>query len=293
MDISNAPSEAPSPGPWNRRRRLTLGLTALALVAGGGVAIAAGQPDTDVTDDPTATATAKPVDGKAAFGFGGVLHSESVVSDGNGGYVTHLTQVGKIESIDANNLTVVSEDGYKRSWARTSDTVVGGGGWSVTKNDDGSFTVKKDTGELATGDQVIVVGTLSGDKATALKIGSRPDGGEIPGMIMKRFEGEFGGKTDGSLELKQRMLQRFEDGGEMKMPGPMGGPGGEIRKFEFRTGPEGEAGTQVKPAPGEAYGFSETVPAPDARKAAPQAPSADAVPAEPSSATSSGYVKTT
>jgi hypothetical protein len=267
----------------------------VALVAGGGVAIAAGQPDTDTTDDTTATATAQPVPGKAAFGLGGVLHSESVVSDGNGGYVTHLTQVGKVESIDADNLTVVSEDGYKRSWARTSDTVVGGGGWSVTKNDDGSFTVKKATEDLASGDQVIVVGTLSGDKATAQRIGSQPDGGEIPGMIMKRFEGEFGGNTEAAPGLKERMLQRFE-GGDVKVPGPMGGPGGEIRKFEFRTGPEGEAGTQVKPAPGspaDAYGYSEAVPVPDGAKPAPQAPSANAVPAEPSSATSSGYVKST
>ncbi len=159
---------------------------------------------------------------------------------------------------------MVSEDGYKRSWARTADTVVGGGGWSVTKNDDGSFTVKKDTGDLAAGDQVLVVGTLKDGDATAQRIASRPDGGEIPGMIMKRFEGEFGGKEFGDRAdapmLKERMLERFGKG--EAVPGPMGGPGGEIRKFEFRTGPDGEA-----PSPG-------------------------ATPAEPS-ATSSGYVKTT
>lgn len=270
MDISNVPSEAPSPGPWNRRRRLTLGFTAVALVAGGGVAIAAGSADSNLTDNETAK-VAKPVAGKSALG--GVLHSESVVSDGNGGYVTHLTQIGKVESVDADNLTVLSEDGYKRSWSRTSDTVVGGGGWSVSKNDDGSYTVKKATEELATGDQVVVTGTLSGDKATAQRIAQRPDGGEIPGMLLKRFEGEFGGKSDGAdgtLELKQRMQQRMG-----------GGPGGEVRRFEFRTGPDGEAGTKVMPAPGEAYGSGEAVPAPGRTAPAPatEAPSAGAEPA--------------
>lgn len=271
MDISNVPSEAPAPGPWSRRRRLTLGFTAVALVAGGGVAIAAGSADTDPTADPTAK-VAKPVAGKA---FGGVLHSESVVSDGNGGYVTHLTQVGTIESIDADNLTVVSEDGYKRAWSRNADTVVGGGGWSVTKNDDGSFTVKKDSGELATGDQVLVVGTLSGDEATAQRIASRPDTGEIPGMLLKRFDGEFGGKP-GAPDLKDRLMERFEGHGQMKvMPGPMGGPGGEVRRFEFRT-PDGEGGAVTAPAPD-----------------APETPSADAVPAEPGAAYYSGSASLT
>lgn len=278
MDLDTVPSPAPLPGPWSRRRRLTFGLTAVALVAGGGVAIAAGQPDGTDT-----TTTAKPVQGKDAFG--GVLHSESVVSDGNGGYVTHLTQVGKIESIDAGNLTVVSEDGYKRSWARNADTVVGGGGWSVTKNDDGSFTVKKATEDLASGAQVIVAGTLKDGAATALKIGSRPDTGEIPGMIMKRFDGEFGGqpgsKLGGSADapgLKDRMMQRFEGGDTMKGPGPMGGPGGEVRRYEFQA-PNGEGGgTVTAPAPGgpgEAYG------------------SGKAAPAEPSSVTSSGFFSVT
>lgn len=221
MNLSNA-----------HRRRLTVGLTAVALVAGGGVAIAAGQPDTDVDSQPSgsATATAEPAPGKAAFGRGGVLHSESVVSDGNGGYVTHLTQTGKVESLDSDRLTVVSEDGYSRAWNRTSDTVVGGGGWSAEKNDDGSYTVKKATDELAVGDQVLVVGTLAKDVATAARIVARPDTGEVPGLLLKRFEGEFGGKMrggmrgDGGPVLKDRL-----------MPRPDGMPGGDVRRFEFRV----------------------------------------------------------
>lgn len=248
MDTPTVPS---APGPWSRRRRLTLGFTALALVAGGGAAIAAGNPDTDTTDPGSVTAAAKPVPGKAAFALGGVLHSESVMSDGDGGYVTHLTQIGKIESIDSDRLTVVSEDGYERSWSRTSDTVVGGGGWSVSENDDGSYTVKKDTDELSEGDQVLVVGTLTDDVATAQRIAARPDAGEIPGMIMKRFEGEFGEHREGMPMLKDRLMKRFEGGGDkLIVPGPMGGPGEDVRRFEFPM-PGGAGVPSEKAVPGE------------------------------------------
>lgn len=233
MDTSTVPS---TPDRWSRRRRLTLGLTALALVAGGGAAIAAGNPDI-ATTEPTGSAAAdaaEPAPGKPAFARGGVLHSEAVMSDGNGGYVTHLTQMGTIESIDSDRLTVVSEDGYERSWNRTSDTVVGGGGWRVTENDDGSYTVKKATDEPAEGDQVVVVGTVEDDVAIARRIAARPDAGEIPGMIMKRFEGEFGGHQGSAPMLKDRLMQRFGGGGDkLVVPGPMGAPGEDVRRFEF------------------------------------------------------------
>jgi hypothetical protein len=290
MDPETVPSEESTPGTagtWSRRRRLTLGLTALALVAGGGVAIAAGSPD----DPQVAVGVGKlavPAKGDLR---GGILHSEAVTSDGNGGYVTHLTQVGKIESVDADNLTVVSDDGYKRAWKRTSDTVVGGANWSVTKNDDGSWTVRKATEELASGQQVLVIGTLSGDEATAQRIAAQPEAGDLPPGILKRFGGEEG--SDAAGKLKQRMMERFGgEGGGMpgpgmmggpmdgQMGGPMGGPGGEVRKFEFRTGPNGESGTVTAPAPGESFGKGGAIPAPSA----PEAPDSSATPVEPSSA---------
>lgn len=283
MDPETVPSEEPTPGTagtWNRRRRLTLGLTALALVAGGGVAIAAGSPD-----DAQAAVGADKVAAPAKSDVrGGILHGETVTSDGNGGYVTHLTQVGKIESVDDNNLTVVSDDGYKRAWKRTSDTVVGGANWSVTKNDDGSWTVRRSTEELASGQQVLVVGTLSGEEATAQRIAAQPaSDGDLPPMLLKRFGGEEG--SDAAGRLKQRMMERFGGDaggtpGSGTMPGPMGGSGGEVRKFEFRIGPNGESGTVTAPAPGESFGKSGAIPAPPA----PEAPDSSATPVEPSSA---------
>lgn len=260
---------------WTLRRRMTLGLTAVALVAGGGVAIAAGSADDTGTQAADGTTTvAKPATGKGLRG--GLLHSESVASDGNGGFVTHLMQVGKIESIDDSGLTVVSDDGFKQAWKRTADTVVGGANWSVTKNDDGSWTVRKSTEDLATGDVVTVVGTKSGDDATAQRIASQPDvDGEIPGGILKGFE------RGGVPQLQQRP---DAEGGDVTMPvpgqmqrrmgGQMGGPGGEMRKFEFRTGPNGEGGTVAVPAD-------------------PEAPSTGATPAQPSAAIYSGSVSFT
>jgi hypothetical protein len=275
MDLDNPLPEYPSSGAWTRRRRLTLGLTAVALVAGGGVAISAASADTADPASGTATATAT---AKAPF-RGGLLHSESVTSDGNGGYVTHLTQVGKIESVDAGNLTVVSEDGFKQAWKRTADTVVGGANWSVTKNDDGSWTVRKATEDLATGRQVLVTGTLADGAATAQRIASQPEvDGDLPPMLLKRF----GDGQDGA-QLKDRLLQRFkgEAGtsvpgmpgpmtGGPGMPGPMtGGPGGEVRKFEFRVGPNGPSPV----APGTA---------------APEAPESGPSPAAPGTSYSGG-----
>ncbi len=216
---------------------LTVGLAAVALVAGGGAAIAAGQPstDTDATGSPSpgasasASAEATATPGQRAHGFGGLLHSESVVSDGKGGFVTRLTQIGTIESVDADRLTVVSEDGYRRSWTRSSDTAVGGAGWSVTKNDDGTWTVRKDTTDLATGDEVMVAGTLAkgSDTAAADRITTVPKAAEIPGTIRKRLDGDLdgdlGGRPGGRLDLRDRLKQRFE-----------GGPGPELRRFELR-----------------------------------------------------------
>jgi hypothetical protein len=127
---------------------------------------------------------------------------------------------------------------------------VGGGGWSVSKNDDGSYTVKKDTDELAVGDEVLVAGTLTGDVATAMKIASRPGTGELPGLLMKRLEGEFGDR-EGLPMLKDRLMKRFEGGDKLIVPGPMGGrggvgpggmgPGEEMHRFEFPSPERAEA----------------------------------------------------
>lgn len=189
------------------RRKITLGLTALALVAGGGVAIAAGQPATPSDVPDNSTTAAKPALGRGgARGLGaGVLHGEYVVPDGSGAYRTQIVQTGTIESVDDSSLTVASEDGYQRSYARTADTVVGGANWAVTKNDDGSFTVRKGDESLATGQKIVVTGTLDGDKATATRIAARPDS-DLPAEIMKRFGGDMGDRAGRMDQLKEGLV---------------------------------------------------------------------------------------
>jgi hypothetical protein len=41
------------------------------------------------------------------------LHGEYVVSDGNGGYTTELTQTGTVTAISSTALTAKSDDGYR------------------------------------------------------------------------------------------------------------------------------------------------------------------------------------
>jgi len=44
------------------------------------------------------------------------LHAESVVSDGNGGFTTELSQTGTITAIDAISLSARSADGYSQTY---------------------------------------------------------------------------------------------------------------------------------------------------------------------------------
>ena len=81
-------------------------------------------------------------------GLGAALHGQFVVSDGNGGYVTEETQTGKVTALTADTLTVLSTDGYSRSYTISGDTVSG----------------------VATGNTVRVLATVSGNTATATQV---------------------------------------------------------------------------------------------------------------------------
>jgi len=76
------------------------------------------------------------------------LHGEYVVSDGNGGYTTQLTQTGKVTELSATSLTAVSDDGYSKVYTIDASVVNG----------------------VATGDTVTVVATTSGTTATAQSV---------------------------------------------------------------------------------------------------------------------------
>jgi hypothetical protein len=97
-----------------------------------------------------------PPGGRAGFGLGGALHGQFVVADGNGGYVTAEIQTGQVSVASATSITVVSSDGYTRSYTVGSSTMAGGGNGSAS--------------QVATGHTVMVQATVSGQTATATQI---------------------------------------------------------------------------------------------------------------------------
>ena len=54
----------------------------------------------------------------------GVLHSEYVVSDGHGGFVTKMTQTGVVDEVTLSQIVVRSDDGYTQIYVFPSAAVV-------------------------------------------------------------------------------------------------------------------------------------------------------------------------
>jgi hypothetical protein len=69
---------------------------------------------------PSAGAPAAPLPAQPA----GVLHSEYVVSDGQGGFSTKMTQTGTVDEITLSSLVVRSDDGYTQIYAFPSSAIV-------------------------------------------------------------------------------------------------------------------------------------------------------------------------
>jgi hypothetical protein len=94
--------------------------------------------------------------GGAAGGTMAALHGTYVVSDGNGGYLTELTQTGTVSAVSSSSITVKSTDGFTKTYVVSGSTSV----------DNGSDAI----GDVATGHTVRVVATSANDQATATQI---------------------------------------------------------------------------------------------------------------------------
>ncbi|WP_372666603.1 hypothetical protein [Amycolatopsis kentuckyensis] len=153
-----APGTPPRPA-WSPGKKIAAGAVAVAIVAGGGAAIWAASSSSAATDSATGPGG---MPGGMQGGLGGMgglgsaLHGEYVASDGNGGYVTKITQTGEVTALSATSLTAKSEDGFSKTYTITSDQATG----------------------LATGDTVTVVATESGDTATATSVSDGATGGQ-------------------------------------------------------------------------------------------------------------------
>jgi hypothetical protein len=149
---SAAPAGPARPG-WSPGRKIAAGAVAAAIVAGGGAAVWA-------ASSSAATGQQAGEGGMPGGpGLGTTLHGEYVASDGNGGYITKITQTGEVTALSATSLTAKSDDGFSKTYTITADQATG----------------------LATGDTVTVVATESGTTATATSVTDGETGPQAPG----------------------------------------------------------------------------------------------------------------
>ena len=85
----------------------------------------------------------------------GVLHSEYVVPDGQGGFITKMTQTGTVDEITLSSIVVRSDDGYTQIYTLPSAAVV-------------------PNPSLAANDTVTVDATRTGATVTLNSIGEGP-----------------------------------------------------------------------------------------------------------------------
>lgn len=143
---------------WSARKVALAVAVAVGIAGAGSVAVYAASGSTASTSEQGPGGTGGGPGGGMGGGPGGglateALHGEYVVSDGDGGYTTELLQNGEVTAISDTSVTAKSEDGYTRTYAIDSDTVVGNGSTGLSS--------------IETGDDVTIVATVSGDTATA------------------------------------------------------------------------------------------------------------------------------
>lgn len=125
--VTSDNAEHPRSGRWNSRQ--TVVAVAVAAVIGGlgGAAIyaATGQSQHTFGAGPHGVGQqhggppqpGSPPLGPAQQDPPGVLHSESVVSDGSGGYAAKLAQTGTVDEVTPSSVVVRSDDGFTQIYA--------------------------------------------------------------------------------------------------------------------------------------------------------------------------------
>lgn len=169
-DTQQAPPEpawgAPQPAnaKWSTRKTVAAAGIALALAAGGGAVIYAATSGDSNHMQGGPGGFGGPGGPGGPGGFGGqrgsampaALHGEFVVSDGNGGYTTELTQTGTVTAISDTAITAQSADQYTHTYVIDSAT--------------------QQQATVAVGNTTTIAATVSGDTATATRIGGTESG---------------------------------------------------------------------------------------------------------------------
>lgn len=116
--VWGAPAEHPKT--WSTRTTVAAVGIAVALAAvGGGVVYAAtsGSQGQGHGGGPSGWG------GPGGFGgFQRTLHGQNVVSNGEGGFSTELTQTGSVTAVSETSVTVRSQDGFSQLYVVTADT---------------------------------------------------------------------------------------------------------------------------------------------------------------------------
>jgi hypothetical protein len=176
----------------SRRPYIIAGVAVAALLGGAGAALAATHSSaptasssaliTNPTPSPGAPGSTGPAAPRSRhfgplFGLGGslfgALHGEFVIGKSGGGYETVDVQNGQVTAVSTTSITLKSADGFTKSYAVTSSTL-------LDAQRDGIGSVK-------VGNQASVQATVSGSTATAVSVEDltllqqeRPDFGMAP-----------------------------------------------------------------------------------------------------------------
>lgn len=159
----------------SRRPYIIAGVAVAALLGGAGAAVAATHTSTPAASSSAVITNPTPSPGLPGsagpatprfhgfgpmFGLGGgvfgALHGEFVTGKSGGGYETVDVQNGQVTAVSTTSITVKSADGFTKSYAVTSSTI-------VDAQRDGIGSVK-------VGNQAAVQATVTGSTATAISI---------------------------------------------------------------------------------------------------------------------------
>ncbi len=160
-----APRTAP-PTTWSTKRSLAAaGIAVVIAAAGGGIVYAATHSSGSSSGHgPGGGPGMSWGGGHNAAGPGGMdtadpsLHGQFVISDGNGGYTTEITQTGTVTAVSDTSITAKSADNFSQTYTISGST---------------------QHSEVKVGDTVRIQGTEANGTATATAITSGAESGQM------------------------------------------------------------------------------------------------------------------
>lgn len=174
-----APQTRPA-ATWSTKKSLAaVGIAAVIAAAGGGVVYAATHSDGSAHGGPGGAGTSwgggHNTAGPGGMGMTGQsLHGQFVISDGNGGYTTEITQTGTVTAVSDTSITAESADNFTQTYTMSDST---------------------QHSAVKVGDTVRIQGTEANGTATATAITSGTESGQMGGRTGR--SGRFGGMAQG------------------------------------------------------------------------------------------------